>query len=169
MLNYFNKLKNQKGFTLVELMVVVVIIGILVAIIIPIYNRVQDNAAMKSHEANLRTIDGAISMYVAEEGADPEDIDTLVEVGLLTEKPKIPSRILSATEEGGNNKFLQETNSMEIDKSNNTAYYTIQKSNQTIPPGGDEDDAQFKAFPAPNKANYKDAYRAGDTPVGSSN
>lgn len=164
MLNYFNKLKNQKGFTLVELMVVVVIIGILVAIIIPIYNRVQDNAAMKSHEANLRTIDGAISMYVAEEGTDPKDIDTLVQVGLLTEKPKIPSRILSDT-----GKFLEEDGSMEIDeKDKDTAYYTIRKSNQTIPPDGDEDDAQFKAFPAPHGENYKGAYRAGDTPVGSS-
>ena len=59
---------DKNGFTLVELMVVVVIIGILVAIIVPIYGKIQDNAAIKAHEANLRTIDGAISMFQAEFG-----------------------------------------------------------------------------------------------------
>lgn len=65
----FNKLcytlKNRKGFTLVELMVVVVIIGILSAIAVPVYSTVTNNANKKAVEANLRTIDGAIMMYQA--------------------------------------------------------------------------------------------------------
>jgi type IV pilus assembly protein PilA len=58
-------LKNRKGFTLVELMVVVVIIGILAAIAVPVYNRTTDNANKAAVEANLRTIDGAIMQYQA--------------------------------------------------------------------------------------------------------
>lgn len=94
MFNLFNRLNNEKGFTLVELMVVVVIIGILVAIIIPIYGNVQDNSAMKAHESNLRAIDGAISMYNAQEGKDPNSIQDLIDENLLSEEPEIPARIV---------------------------------------------------------------------------
>jgi len=62
--------KNEKGFTLVELMVVVVIIGVLIAIAIPIFNAVTERAQRGAIEANLRTIDGAIMMIQASE-AEP--------------------------------------------------------------------------------------------------
>ena len=60
--------KNQKGFTLVELMVVVVIIGILVAVAVPVFGTVTRNAANRAHEANIRTLAGAASMHIAAVG-----------------------------------------------------------------------------------------------------
>jgi prepilin-type N-terminal cleavage/methylation domain len=62
------KKKNKKGFTLVELMVVVVIIGILVAIAVPMYNGVQGTAKKNAHNANVRTLQGAAALYISENG-----------------------------------------------------------------------------------------------------
>ena len=60
--------KRESGFTLVELMVVVVIIAVLVAIAIPIYQGIQRTAAESAHDANVRTLKGAASVWFAEHG-----------------------------------------------------------------------------------------------------
>lgn len=72
---------NQKGFTLVELMVVVVIIGILVAIAVPVYNSVTDKAELGAIKANLRTIDGAVMSMTTT--LPTADVDTTAEVTAL--------------------------------------------------------------------------------------
>jgi prepilin-type N-terminal cleavage/methylation domain-containing protein len=63
--------RKEEGFTLVELMVVVLIIGILVAIAIPVFNAAKGNAQKKSCFANQRTLEGAAQTYQADSGSLP--------------------------------------------------------------------------------------------------
>jgi len=92
---------NQKGFTLVELMVVVVIIGILVAIAIPVYSNITAKANRSAVEANLRTIDGAIMMYKADQNitTDPSDVAALTP-SYLAEEPEGPDNVAYSISSG---------------------------------------------------------------------
>lgn len=55
---------NKKGFSLVELMIVVVIMGILIAVAIPLYNAVTGNAEAKTCGSNQRMIRGTFANWV---------------------------------------------------------------------------------------------------------
>jgi prepilin-type N-terminal cleavage/methylation domain-containing protein len=63
-----NKMKNRKGFTLVELMVVVLIVSILAAVAIPLMRGRIDSAKWSEGKAAAGTIASAIRAYAAEKG-----------------------------------------------------------------------------------------------------
>lgn len=56
-------LAEDEGFTLIELMVVVLIIGVLVAIAVPVFNSARSNSERKSCFANMRTVEGAYQTW----------------------------------------------------------------------------------------------------------
>lgn len=63
--------KKQTGFTIVELLIVIVIIGILAAITIVAYNGIQVRSRDTIRVGDLRSIHKAIELYKAENGSYP--------------------------------------------------------------------------------------------------
>src|SRR2546429_5803805 len=62
--------RTRAGFTLVEIMIVVAIIGLLAAIAIPNFVRARTTAQMNACINNLRQIDGAIQQWALEQKKD---------------------------------------------------------------------------------------------------
>ena len=69
-------MKRSKGFTLIELIVVIAILGILAGIAIPRFMDAQAAARGSKIVADLRTIDSAATIYYAKNGQYPDAIST---------------------------------------------------------------------------------------------
>lgn len=60
------KIKKITGFTLVEILIVVAIIGILISIAIPGFLRARENSRGRACQENLQKIDGAVEQWALE-------------------------------------------------------------------------------------------------------
>lgn len=70
--------RSNKGFTLVEIMIVVVIIGLLAAMAIPAFQKVRTSSQQKAIVNNLRQLSSAAQQYYLEKGAATADYAELV-------------------------------------------------------------------------------------------
>ncbi|NIM05636.1 MAG: prepilin-type N-terminal cleavage/methylation domain-containing protein [Armatimonadetes bacterium] len=76
---------KNKGFTLVELMVVIAIIAVLAAIIIPVYSRARETARQTTCMGNLHAIAIALKNYLLDEGGYPPDYNPFTGEGGVTQ------------------------------------------------------------------------------------
>lgn len=86
------KVRNKKGFTLIELIVVIAILGILAGIAVPRFSQVSGDAQEKADEATARTILSAVTMAEAKSAPDEpteEDINEFLneDITLVTTEP----------------------------------------------------------------------------------
>lgn len=88
MIKFFTKrVNNKKGFTLIKLIVVIAILGILAAIAIPRFSRIQDQAKIDEDVATAKSIVGSARTY------DAQNNDTLsvINISQIVELMDVPT------------------------------------------------------------------------------
>jgi prepilin-type N-terminal cleavage/methylation domain-containing protein len=64
--------KKRKGFTLIELLVVIAIIGLLSTLAIVSLNSAREKSRNTKRQADIRTLQSAIELYINDEGLPPD-------------------------------------------------------------------------------------------------
>jgi general secretion pathway protein G len=97
MMRQTKKIRRQEGFTLVELMVVMLIIGVLAAIAIPSYISSLKAAREAVLKEDLHVMRQAIDSYTMDKEKGPQSLDDLVQSGYLKEVPNDPMTHTNST------------------------------------------------------------------------
>ena len=84
------KLQRCRGFTLLEMMIVLSIMAILISVAVPMYNQSIVQARESVLRSNLSTLRNVISQYTLDKQKAPQSLDDLVQAGYLRQLPIDP-------------------------------------------------------------------------------
>jgi general secretion pathway protein G len=82
--------RHQSGFTLIELMIVMAIIGILITLAIPSFVGAVKHAREAALKEDLQTMRTAIDTYTMDKQKGPQSLDDLVQDGYIRAIPEDP-------------------------------------------------------------------------------
>jgi general secretion pathway protein G len=85
-----NRKHEEKGFTLIELIIVITLIGILVGLGLPQFKNATKRARETALKENLFTLRKLINQYLIDKGKYPQSLQTLVEEEYLFRIPVDP-------------------------------------------------------------------------------
>lgn len=120
--------KRENGFTLIEVLTVIIIIGILAAIAIPKFASSSLNARRKADITTAHQVKGALDRYQLENGAYPKNTELTVTDGAVNSIKLIP-KYISKLDKGSTQQIVAEGGSkgfgvasLEVDESDPTQF-----------------------------------------------
>lgn len=85
-------MKNQKGFTLIEIMVVVIILGLLAGLVLPRIMGQEETAKIEAAKVQIRSLEGALDAFKLDNGFYPATDQGLEALIRKPEAGRIPTR-----------------------------------------------------------------------------
>ena len=83
----------KKAFTLIEILIVVILLGILAAVVVPNFVNTADEAREAADRSTLRMLKSQVELYKAKESAAPTALSDLETAGYIDNVPEMQSAL----------------------------------------------------------------------------
>jgi type IV pilus assembly protein PilA len=108
------KTRRDSGFTIVELLIVVIVIGILAAITIVAYSNISNRAKQSTAKANAESVQKVVEAYAADDTTagypTPAQLNAYNGVAKLPSGVTVPTTVAALTSANGDGKTIQYNN-----------------------------------------------------------